>query len=280
MQKPQFIHLSATVSDSEIADTVIAVLGEAGFTTFEENATGISAYIAENEFDADLTSDLMALYFAENPISYTTEVIVSENWNEEWEKNYPNLYIENFCQVLPSFRTPLEGFEHTIIIDPKMSFGTGHHDTTQMVMLHLRDMNVQGKKVMDMGCGTSLLAILAEKLGASEVLGIDIDPWCVENSTENVALNHCKNISLLLGGAEAIPAEGQYDIFLANINRNILMADGAFYAPHIPSGGQLVLSGFYEEDILILRPFFEGLNMKFVGQKGQNNWASLRFEKQ
>lgn len=279
MQKPQYIHLSVFITSKELAESVIAVLGEAGFNTFEETETGISAYIAESDFDANLTEDLLQLYFGTQPISYTTEVIISENWNEEWEKNYPNLYIENFCQVLPSFRTPLEGFEHTIIIDPKMSFGTGHHDTTQMVMLHLKEMDLKDKKVLDMGCGTAILAILAEQLGASEVLGIDIDPWCVENSSENIALNNCKHISLLLGGAEAIPKGGMYDIFLANINRNILMEDGELYTPHLPKGGQLVLSGFYEADISILVLFFECLEMKLISQNVQNNWASLRFEK-
>ncbi len=279
MQKPQYIHLSAALPDKELADSVIAILGEAGFTTFEESEAGVSAYIAENEYDAALTAELMQLYFATNPISYTTEVIASENWNEEWEKNYPNLYIDHFCQVLPSFRTPLEGFAHTIIIDPKMSFGTGHHATTQMMMLNLKELKPKGTKVIDMGCGTAILAILAEQLGAKEILGIDNDPWCVENAGENLVLNHCQKTSLLLGGAEAIPTEAKYDIFLANINRNILMQDGASYVAHIPFDGYLVISGFYEEDMLPLTLFFEDLAMTRIGRKEQNNWASLVFKK-
>lgn len=278
IEKPNTICLSATIPDEETREIWIYALSEAGFNAFEEEGDFVNAFIESGEWNEEKLKATVEGYLPEAGILYTVSVIEAKNWNEEWEKNYPNLYIDSFCQVLPSFRTPEPGFEYTIIIDPKMSFGTGHHATTQLMMLFLRGLDCNQKTVMDMGSGTGILGILASFLGAKSVTGVDIDPWCVENSLENIGLNSVGNMAILLGGAEAIP-ETKYDIFIANINRHILLADGESYSKHLEKGSTLLLSGFYEADIPDLVAHFTALGMAFIEQKVQNNWAGLRFER-
>jgi ribosomal protein L11 methyltransferase len=276
IQKNNFLQLSANLSQ-EVGEIFTVVLAEAGFSTFEETETGVVGYIEENLWDEALLKELMSQYLGETPIEYTTAIVPVENWNEEWEKNYPNIYLSDFCQVLPSFREPLPNFEYTIIIDPKMSFGTGHHETTQSVMELMRKMDFKGQTVLDMGCGTGILGILAAMMGAKSVLGIDIDPWCYENGMENVALNHISNMEILCGDVSAIPAQ-EFDIILANINRHILLADGEYYIKHLKKGGILVLSGFYEvQDEAIITEHYEDLGLKAGEKKVQNDWMAKVF---
>lgn len=279
IQKPEYVEWKASIEDAEEREILFAVLGEAGFSMFEESESEIKAYIERAAWDADLTVDLIKMYLPESQLQFQTTVIESQNWNSEWEKNYPDIHLDDFCQVLPSFRTPQSGFAHTIVIDPKMSFGTGHHETTQLVMNQMKNLDFQHKTVLDMGCGTGILGILAAMLGAKTVMGIDIDAWCIENSAENIAQNHIQNMELLMGGAETIPANQQYDIILANINRNILLQDGAAYVQHLASPGTLIISGFYEIDIPALTSFFEGLGLKYMHTLTSNrDWTSLRFD--
>ncbi len=276
IEKPDTMCVSATISDEDIREIWIYALGEFGFHGFEEAKEEVHAFIDEALWDEGELRKYLSEYFPEMEVSFVISRVEAKNWNEEWEKNYPNLYIGAFCQVLPSFREPLPGFLHTIIIDPKMSFGTGHHATTQLMMFFLQEVDCKEKAVMDMGCGTGILGILASMLGAQFVTGIDIDPWCVENSIENIELNFITNMAILQGGAEAIP-EKQYDIFIANINRNILLADGEKYVKHLSEGGKLLLSGFYEADIRDIRCHFEALELNFEALKTRNNWAGLCF---
>lgn len=277
-EKPSTIRLSANIQAEEIREIWIYALSEAGFNAFEEEGDTVNAFIESGDWEEERVKEVIAGYLPESEIVYTLSIIEAQNWNEEWEKNYPNLYIDSFCQVLPSFRTPEPGFEYTIIIDPKMSFGTGHHATTQLMMLFLRSLDCKDKRVMDMGCGTGILGILASFLGAKEVTGIDIDPWCVENSLENIELNNVGNMTILQGGAEVLP-QVNYQVFIANINRHILLADGESYSKHLEKGSTLLLSGFYEADIRDLVAHFTALGMAFKEQKVQNNWAGLRFER-
>lgn len=275
MEKQNYIQLSTSIADTEQRELCIYVLGEAGFSTFEEEEEVIKAYIEDDKWDETLVNELLADYFPIETPTYILTPIAAVNWNEEWEKNYPNVYLGNFCQILPSFRTPLEGFAHTLIIDPKMSFGTGHHATTQSVMWLMKDMDFAGKKVMDMGCGTSLLGILAAKMGAASVICIDIDPWCVENSLENIARNEV-NIPCLLGGIEVIPENEMYDVFIANINRHILLNDGEHYIKHLKKGGLLLLSGFYQEDVSIIEAHFHPFGLTSLMTTTDKNWVALK----
>ena len=275
IEKPHTVCLSATIENEEIREIWIYALSEAGFHAFEETDDCVQAFIEPKAWNEENLRETLAEYLPETEIPYTLETIEAKNWNEEWEKNYPTLHLDAFCQVLPSFRTPEPDFEHTIIIDPKMSFGTGHHSTTQLMMWFLKELDCKEKSVMDMGCGTGILGILGSFLGAQSVIGIDIDPWCVENSLENIDLNKVNNMQILQGGAETIPAEAQYDVFIANINRNILLADGIHYIKHIAKGGKLLLSGFYQADIPDIQAHFVGLGMTFVSQRVLNQWAGL-----
>ncbi|MFN0204677.1 MAG: 50S ribosomal protein L11 methyltransferase [Bacteroidia bacterium] len=277
MEKINYIQLKTT-APAEQWELITAVLGEAGFSTFEETATELIAYIPENEWNEALLKDTMEMYMgSEAAFTYETNWVAAVNWNEEWEKNYPNLYLDTFCQVLPSFRVPTDGFTHTIIIDPKMSFGTGHHDTTQSVMRLMQDIDFQGKIVLDMGCGTGILGILASKMGAKTVIGIDIDPWCYENGQENITLNHITNMEMICGVAENIPNQ-TFDIILANINRNILLADGAAYVSHLSQDkGVLILSGFYDEDEAVITEHYEELGLTAGKARYQQKWMAKVF---
>lgn len=275
MEKQNYLQLSSKISNEEQRELCVYVLGEAGFSSFEEEGDELKAYIEDDKWDEAMVNEMLAAYFPEETPTYTLTHIAAVNWNEEWEKNYPNVYLDGFCQVLPSFRTPLEGFPYTLIIDPKMSFGTGHHATTQSVMWLMKDMDFVGKKVMDMGCGTSLLGILAAKMGSNDVLCVDIDPWCVENSIENIAKNEV-TIPCILGGAETIPENEMYDVFIANINRHILLADGETYIQHLKKDGILLLSGFYQEDVPIIEAHFHPLGLQTVASATEKNWVALK----
>ncbi|MDV7391686.1 50S ribosomal protein L11 methyltransferase, partial [Arthrospira platensis SPKY1] len=204
-------------------------------------------------------------------------VIPAVNWNETWEKNFEPIRIDERCRIRAPFHD-YENVEIDIIIEPKMSFGTGHHETTHLMSSFLLDMDLQNKKTLDMGCGTSILAILAAKKGAMPVDAIDIDPWCVENSMENIERNDCSLIRVLEGVAENIPAR-DYDVIIANINRNILLEDMERYANAMKAGGVLLLSGFYEHDIEDISKKCVDLGFNFLEKRLRNQWASLKFEK-
>src|SRR5690606_12892197 len=243
-----YLEFTFTIAPLQPASEIlIAELGQAGFESFVANETGITAYIPKEAFEEDGLSGVQILQSGELSITYTTQETEQVNWNEEWEKNFHPIQVEDSCCVRAPFH-PKTDVKYDIVIEPKMSFGTGHHATTHMMIQFLLKNDFEGKKVLDMGCGTGVLAIVAEKRGAVEVDAIDIDNWCYQNSMENVERNNCSRISVFEGGAELLGGK-KYDVVIANINRNILLEDIPTYSRCLEKGGQLYLSGFYEADI-------------------------------
>jgi len=273
-----FIQVNFTVTPYEeyIADVLAAELGEIGYDTFVPTADGMEAFIAEEQFDEMQLKNLLSDFVFDATIDYSFSSIESKNWNEEWEKHFfEPIIIDNECVIHSSFHKNVPKATYDIVIDPKMSFGTGHHETTSLVIGELLHMQLEGKKVLDMGCGTSVLAILAAMRGATDILAIDIDSWCTENSIENIALNNVDGITVKQGGAELLK-DLHFDIILANINRNILLADMENYAKCLSEGGELYMSGFYSEDIPLIENEANLQGLKLVSSKLKNNWAVVK----
>jgi len=256
-------------------EILIAELGYAGFESFVENETGVKAYIQKEEWNEGILEDIQILSSEEFQIEYSSTEIAQVNWNEEWEKNFDAIEVDGKCAVRAPFH-PEADVAYEIVIEPKMSFGTGHHETTHMMLQHILENDFTNKSVLDMGCGTAVLAILAEMKGASKLDAIDIDPWCFENSEENVVRNNCKNISVELGDASLL-AGRKYDVIIANINRNILLNDMERYRKCVDAGGELYLSGFYSEDLPIITATCNKLGFTFVDNKERNNWIAAKF---
>jgi ribosomal protein L11 methyltransferase len=274
-----YIELKLTINP-EFSDIFMAELGEIGYETFTEDGDGLNAYITEDIFSENAVDEIMERYLGMTPISYSYKTLEKKNWNEEWEKNYePILAANGQVRVRASFHEADPNIPYDLLINPKMSFGTGHHETTSMVLSLQIDVNHEGKKVLDVGCGTGILAIFASKLGASYVAGFDIEEWAAENSRENCQLNNCDNIVIRQGTIEDEPAE-QYDIILANINRNILMRDIPKYVEFMkPAPAQLVVSGFYQHDIEDIENVAKEVGLKKIQTENKNNWAAVVFER-
>lgn len=256
-------------------DILIAELGYCGFESFVETEDGVTAYIQEQDYNDALLDEVQILNSSEVNITYTIKTIAQTNWNAEWEKNFEPIWVANRCYVRAPFHDS-KSSEFDIVIEPKMSFGTGHHETTHMMLQFILDHDFSNKSVLDMGCGTGVLAILAEKKGAVAVDAIDIDNWCYENSLENIERNHCSAISVQEGDVSLI-TESKYDCILANINRNILMNDLPRYTKSLNKGGVVFLSGFYNVDIPVIESLCNSLNLKLEAQQEQNNWVALKF---
>ncbi|NCB68501.1 MAG: 50S ribosomal protein L11 methyltransferase [Bacteroidia bacterium] len=259
-----------------MADILAAELAEIGFDSFVPGENGMQAFIPENKFDESSLKQLIADYPIEVAVSYEIITVASKNWNEEWEKHYfEPIVIGDECVIHSSFHKNVPEARYDIIIDPKMAFGTGHHETTSLVIGEILKMDLTNKKVLDMGCGTAVLAILAAMRGATELLAIDIDNWCTENSLENIALNNVSGIEVKLGGAELL--EGlHFDIILANINRNILLADIEKYAACLTTGGELYMSGFYKADIPVIEAELNRNGLELIDFKEKNNWVVVK----
>jgi len=276
-----FIQVAFTIEPAEeyICDILAADLGNINFDSFVFTETGMEAYVSSAQFDEVKLKELLADFAFEANIQYVVTPIETKNWNEEWEKHYfEPIVIGNECVIYSSFHKNIPAAKYDIVIDPKMSFGTGHHETTSLMIGELLKIELEGKTVLDMGCGTSVLAILASQRGAKKIVAIDIDTWCVENSIENIALNKVENIEVLLGGAELLK-DMQFDIILANINRNILLADMAKYAACLSSGGELYMSGFYEEDIHLIEAEAFNHNLQLNDFTKKNNWVAVKTTK-
>lgn len=257
------------------AEILTAELGYAGFESFVETEEGVTAYIQKNEWNKDILENINILDSDEFKIDFTFSKIAQVNWNAEWEKNFDPIEVDGKCTVRAPFH-PKKDFEYEIVIEPKMSFGTGHHETTFMMLQFILENNFNNKTALDMGCGTAVLAILAEMRGASQLDAIDIDEWCYENSIENVERNDCKNISVFQGDAELLKDQ-KYDIIIANINRNILLNDMASYIKCLSNKGELYLSGFYIEDLPIITETCNNLGLTFVENKEKNRWVAAKF---
>ena len=259
-------------------EILIAELGYAGFESFVETEEGVTAYIQKEEFYDTILDDIQILKSDEFEITYTFDEIEQTNWNEEWEKNFNPIVVDDLCAVRAPFHDKFDT-QYDIIIEPKMSFGTGHHETTHMMIQHILKNDFEGKSVLDMGCGTAVLAILAEMKGAKPLDAIDIDNWCYLNSLENVERNNCKHISVYEGEA-ALLKDKKYDTIIANINRNILLNDIATYSKCLDAKGTLFLSGFYQEDIPMIEKECNDNQLILKDTLTRNNWVALKFEKQ
>ncbi|MEK6513122.1 50S ribosomal protein L11 methyltransferase [Myroides odoratimimus] len=259
-------------------EILIAELGEKAFESFEETATGVSAYVQKDLWTEDILEDVFILQSEQFTITYRKEEIAQVNWNEEWEKNFDPIDVDGICYVRAPFHEKTSA-QYDIVIEPKMSFGTGHHETTFMMIHQILNNDMQDKVVLDMGCGTAILAILAAMRGAKHVDAIDIDNWCYLNSIENVERNNCANVEVFEGDASIISKEPKYNVILANINRNILLNDMDKYIASLYKGGEIYFSGFYTEDITAIKNCAEKIGLVFESSLEKNNWVSLKFIK-
>lgn len=267
---------------SETASDVLSALtAEIGFESFVECEGGMQAYVQQSLFDeAALKAILSDFPMPDTQITYTITEPEDKNWNEEWEKNFfQPIVIEGRCVIHSTFHKDYPKAEYDIVINPQMAFGTGHHETTSSILGALLEADLKGKSVLDMGCGTSILAILASMRGADRVTAIDIDDWCVNNSRDNIALNHLNNITVELGDASLLKGREPFDVVIANINRNILLNDMHAYVDCMHSGSEIYMSGFYVEDIDAIRQCGENLGLEFVGYRKKNRWAAVKLIK-
>lgn len=259
-----------------ISDILASELGEIGFDSFVMNKNVLEAFIPNDLFDANKIDEMLANFVFEVSIEYKYTKIATKNWNEEWEKHYfEPIVIGNECVIHSSFHKNIPQAKYDITIDPKMAFGTGHHETTSLVIGEILKMNLVDKTLLDMGCGTAVLAILAAMRGAVNIVAIDIDKWCTENSLENILLNKVQGIDVQLGGAELLQ-DMKFDIILANINRNILLADMEAYANCLLAGGELFMSGFYTQDIPLIEAEANKNGLELISFNEKNNWVVVR----
>lgn len=268
-------------NDEIVTEILSANLADIGFESFIENEQGLTAYIQEQLFNEDAIKTTLNDFPLEARITFSSNLIHDKNWNEEWEKNYfEPLIIDNKCIIRSTFHENTGSYEYNIFIDPKMSFGTGHHQTTELMIREILSTDFKNKSVLDMGCGTAILAILASMRGADPILAIDIDQWAYDNAQENLELNKISNIDIKIGGAELLdPNSMNFDTILANINRNILLQDIQSYASVLNSQGSLYMSGFYTEDIASITEECSKHGLKFTHSNSKNNWAVVKFDK-
>ena len=262
-----------------VNDVLAAVLGEAGFESFVEREGGLTAYIQQSLYNEEtLITELANFPIPDTEITYVFTEAEDKNWNEEWEKNFfQPIVIGNRCVIHSTFHQDVPKAEYDIVINPQMAFGTGHHETTSLIIGELLDSELTGKSLLDMGCGTSILAILARMRGAQPCTAIDIDEWCVRNSIENIELNGVTDIAVSQGDASALAGKGPFDVVIANINRNILLNDMKQYAACMHPGSELYMSGFYVDDIPVIRQEAEKNGFTFVHHQEKNRWAAVKF---
>lgn len=261
------------------SEILAAALSEENFESFVFNESGFDAYVKRTDYNDKVIENLKA-QFPDISFSYSTEEIKKENWNKEWEKNFSPVLVEDLCCIRASFHKPAPAPVMDIIIEPKMSFGTGHHQTTWLMAKALFGLNIGIKSVLDVGCGTGVLSIIAKKLGSQYVIGVDIDEWSIENSRENRKANgyHKEAIDFYQGTINSIEND-TFDFLLANINKNILLREMNKYAQHLNKGGKLLVSGFFESDCKELISAAEKAGLKQSGKETKNEWALLIFEK-
>lgn len=272
------LHLTPFRPFNEI---LMVELGEIGFESFveEENEALLKGYITADEYDLSRVKSCCSKFKEELEYRLSVVEIEKENWNKKWEENFESVEVGQFCYVHAPFHEKKEAFTYQILIEPKMSFGTGHHQTTQMMIELMEGIDFTGKKVLDMGSGTGILAILAKKMGASKVDAIDIEEWAYENMIENFERNHV-NANAYHGGVELIEGLNEnYDVILANINKNILLDQFSVYNKVLNNGGALLLSGFYQNDQQDLLNSPHLAEFQLDKHKNKENWLSLKLEK-
>ena len=259
----------------EYSEILMAEMAEAGFDSFLETDTGFEAYVTLENYDKERLEDIQTRYGAQTPLTFEQDKIEKRNWNEEWEKSYQPISVDNRCLIRAAFHAPDASYPYEIIITPKMSFGTGHHQTTYLMVKSQLDMDHRGKRVMDAGCGTAILSIMACKLGATSVEAFDIDEWSVINGQENIEVNSCTGIHLQQGKFEDLQPQGPFDIVLANINKNVLMDEIRLYKEYLSPKGLFLLSGFYTEDIADLLGEAKPRGLSEKTRDDRENWAAL-----
>lgn len=275
-----YIECKVNITTTEQSDLITSILGEIGFESFIEENNFLHAYIPstfslqDQEFVSTIKS-IFDEYKLDN--SFELKIIEQQNWNSTWESNFEPIVLENKCIVRAPFHKPQNDILE-IVIEPKMSFGTGHHQTTYLMLEALFDVNLDGKTILDMGCGTAILAILAEKLNASKIIAIDIEEWAYENAIENVSLNSCKNIEVLMGGVEVIP-KLTYDIVIANINKNVLLSDIKSYVNYMKKDSLLLLSGFFVTDSETLINECKKYDLELQSIRNKEEWCMLKLIK-
>lgn len=264
----------------EFTDILIAELAEAGFDMFMETASGFEADGEESSVSTEWIEQVKSKYDHLQPLVFKLTSVKKENWNELWEKNVTPVVVEDQCIVHAEFHAPDKHYPYDIIITPKMSFGTGHHPTTYLMLKSQLSIDHAGKRVMDAGCGTAILSIMASKRGATEIEAFDIDEWSIENGVENARLNHCTNIHIRRGTIADFTWVNPFDIILANINRNILLREMKHYAASLVAKGILQLSGFYVKDIPDLVKEAEQHGLGYLEQDEREQWATLRLKRE
>lgn len=272
-----YIQYTFTITPPEPgSDILIALLADLDFESFTQNETGVDAYIQEEFENEDLVKELS---FEDFTFSYVRSVIPKTNWNEEWEKNFNPVYVDDLVCIRAHFHPAAQNIKHDIVITPKMSFGTGHHDTTWLVSKTMFSIPFTNTHVLDMGCGTGILAILAKQLGATKLLGIDIDDWSIENSIENATINHASDIEFKKGNASILPKTESFDVILANINKNVLKKDLPSYYACLKKEGYLLLSGFFTTDVEELKQLAQSIGFTFIESYNKNEWAVIKLKK-
>lgn len=259
-------------------DIMLALLDNLGYDSFEETPRGLKAYILEKDFNESELKELFIFQSDEYKVTYSTDKLENKNWNEEWETNYQPIFIDDQIHIRAPFHEAKPEYPIELLITPKMSFGTGHHQTTRLVSRLMLQMDLKDKKVLDMGTGTGVLAILAEKRGAKEIEAIDNFEWAAENTAENAEANNCKNITALHGDATLLPGKS-FEIVLANINRNVLMEDMKSYVDTLPSGGHLLISGFFEHDFEMLNDKATECGTTLVNKIKEDRWMACHYQK-
>ena len=263
---------------SLVTDVIAALLAEAGYDSFVPDATGVCAYIPENKYSEPALQQIIDNLPIDAKVDWTCKHFADQNWNEEWEKHYfQPIVVDNECVIHSTFHTDIPDVRYKIVIDPKMAFGTGHHETTSLMLEWILRHDFEGEHVLDMGCGTAILAILARMRNAKHVTAIDIDEWAYENAKENIRLNETDRIEVLLGDKQLLHTGLSFDTVLANINRNILLNDMKQYVACMHTDSELYMSGFYVDDIAAIREEAEKNGLTFVHYKEKNRWAEVKF---
>lgn len=277
-----YTEITITISGDIITGSGIAIaeLAEAGFESFEETPEGVKAWIPAPDFQPDLIRGL-TLFTSDRfkGSEYSIKEIAEANWNSRWEENYPDVSIGSFCHIRAPFHESTGNYRYEIVIEPKMSFGTGHHETTRLVAGAMESIDFREKKVLDLGCGTGVLAILASMMGAGVITAVDIDEWSVINSRENCIVNGCTNITVLHGDISVLPEKERYDIILANITRNVLSGYMNHFARMLTDGGLLITSGFYRSDLEILAEAASREDLSLAGSISEKEWTTALFTK-
>ena len=263
------------ICDPEYAELLMAEIGQIGFESFLETDKGFEAYVELEKYDKDKLLVIKDKYSKQTTVLFYQDRIQKQNWNEEWEKSYEPIIVDGKCLIRADFHKIEERYPYELIITPKMSFGTGHHQTTYLMVKNQMAIDHRDKRVMDAGCGTAILSVMASKLGAREVEAFDIDEWSVSNGKENIEVNGCTNIRHQQGKLSELTFGGKFDIILANINKNVLLDEMRLYKEYMQPGGILLLSGFYTEDIPDLLRTGAPLALKEVRRDDRENWAAL-----